>query len=39
MFEKEQPLKGAEKEGVGGFFKGIGKGIVGYGQLFLSVFV
>lgn len=26
---QEQPIKGAEKEGFGGFFKGIGKGIVG----------
>jgi vacuolar protein sorting-associated protein 13A/C len=25
----EQPIKGAEQEGVGGFFKGIGRGIVG----------
>lgn len=25
----EQPIRGAEKEGIGGFFKGIGKGIVG----------
>ncbi|KAJ1653989.1 Vacuolar protein sorting-associated protein 13 [Dispira simplex] len=24
-----QPLQGAEKEGVGGFFKGVGKGLVG----------
>lgn len=25
-----KPLEGAEKEGVSGFFKGLGKGIVGY---------
>jgi len=25
----QMPIEGAEKEGVGGFFKGIGKGIVG----------
>jgi vacuolar protein sorting-associated protein 13A/C len=26
----EQPMKGAEKEGVGGFIKGVGKGLLGF---------
>jgi vacuolar protein sorting-associated protein 13A/C len=25
----QQPIVGAEREGVGGFFKGIGKGLIG----------
>ena len=26
---QSKPLEGAQEEGVGGFFKGIGKGLVG----------
>lgn len=30
---QSKPLEGAEKDGAIGFFKGIGKGFVGYGTL------
>lgn len=29
MYNQEEPMKGVEKEGAAGFFKGLGKGVIG----------
>jgi hypothetical protein len=39
LSQQKRPIEGVEKDGVGGFFTGVGKGLVGYAYRVIMLFI